>query len=198
MRVGVIGWGSLLWSPRTLAAERPWRRDGPRLPIEFARIAANLRITLVATAGVEPIPTYWVTSRHRTLDDAAENLRVREGPTRREWIHLADRDGHRDMAGGVIHDVAGSAVSEWLATRDDLDGVVWTGIPTTGLDASSVDVLTEQVIAYLRSLKGVAARRAREYIERAPPATDTAVRRAVEHRLGWTRIPLVPGTVAPS
>jgi hypothetical protein len=41
MRVSIIGWGSLIWRPEVLQIESRWRRDGPSLPIEFARISGD-------------------------------------------------------------------------------------------------------------------------------------------------------------
>ena len=37
MNIAVIGWGSLIWSLRTLQIEPSWHTGGPMLPIEFAR-----------------------------------------------------------------------------------------------------------------------------------------------------------------
>ncbi len=37
MNIAVIGWGSLIWCPRTLQIEPGWHRDSPMLPVEFAR-----------------------------------------------------------------------------------------------------------------------------------------------------------------
>ena len=58
MRIAVIGWGSLLWSPRTLPLAGTWSSDGPVLPIEFARISVDGRLTLIIEDGAKPIATY--------------------------------------------------------------------------------------------------------------------------------------------
>ncbi len=47
MPIAVVAWGSLVWCPGSLAMKTRWRRDGPRLPIEFARISQDDRVTLV-------------------------------------------------------------------------------------------------------------------------------------------------------
>jgi len=44
--IACLGWGSLIWSPRTLPVSGDWHTDGPHLPIEFSRQAADGRITL--------------------------------------------------------------------------------------------------------------------------------------------------------
>jgi 1-acyl-sn-glycerol-3-phosphate acyltransferase len=47
MRIAVLGWGSLIWSPGNLKIDREWHEDGPFLPIEFARVSQDGRLTLV-------------------------------------------------------------------------------------------------------------------------------------------------------
>lgn len=47
MAIAILGWGSLIWCPGNLRIRGPWRHDGPVLPIEFARISADGRLTLV-------------------------------------------------------------------------------------------------------------------------------------------------------
>ena len=46
MKIAVLGWGSLIWDPKELDANNEWNNDGPFLPIEFARISNNGRLTL--------------------------------------------------------------------------------------------------------------------------------------------------------
>jgi len=47
MRIAVLGWGSLIWKPDKPAISAPWHANGPLLPIEFARISLDGRLTLV-------------------------------------------------------------------------------------------------------------------------------------------------------
>lgn len=46
MRIAVLGWGSLVWCPSELDISTGWR-EGPALPIEFARESKGSRVTLV-------------------------------------------------------------------------------------------------------------------------------------------------------
>ena len=47
MQVAVIDWGSLISSPGILGLQSRWHHDGPPLPVEFARISRDNRLTLV-------------------------------------------------------------------------------------------------------------------------------------------------------
>jgi hypothetical protein len=51
MKIAVIGWGSLIWCPGSLRIQTAWHNDGPSLPIEFARILKDGRLTLVIRPG---------------------------------------------------------------------------------------------------------------------------------------------------
>ncbi len=46
-KIGIIGWGSLIWDPRGLPIKCKWHKNGPELPIEFSRISQDGRLTLV-------------------------------------------------------------------------------------------------------------------------------------------------------
>jgi hypothetical protein len=51
--IAVIGWGSLIWCPGILRTKSRWHSDGPALPIEFARISGDNRLSLVIHPGIE-------------------------------------------------------------------------------------------------------------------------------------------------
>ena len=57
-KIACIAWGSLVWDPRELPVTAVWRRDGPALPIEFARCSVDRRITLVIDPGSPELDTY--------------------------------------------------------------------------------------------------------------------------------------------
>ncbi len=73
MEIAVIGWGSLIWCPGSLRIKTKWRSEGPDLPIEFARISSDGRLTLVIhrLAGTAPLLAI---SELETLTEARENL----------------------------------------------------------------------------------------------------------------------------
>jgi hypothetical protein len=74
MQIAVIGWGSLIWCPGSLQIKSRWHSDGPALPIEFARISNDKRLTLVIQPGSPDQRTYWALSEFDDLKAARANL----------------------------------------------------------------------------------------------------------------------------
>ena len=77
MKFACVGWGSLCWDPRELPVG-DWRKDGPVLPLEFARRSQDGRITLVITEDGTELQTLWAELSAGSLDEAANLLRNRE------------------------------------------------------------------------------------------------------------------------
>ena len=84
MKTAIIGWGSLLWDDRPQFDQHhgPWYYDGPRLPLEFARISVRrqkaLTLVLEEKLGAE-CPTAYCVSHREDVRQAIEDLRIREG-----------------------------------------------------------------------------------------------------------------------
>ena len=180
MRIAVVGWGSLLWSPRTLPLAGTWASDGPVLPIEFARISADGRLTLIIEEGSEPIVTYHALLSVSGLEEAVEALARREvcGPEHIGiWSPVKSR---ASVALSVL-----PVLASWARERD-LEGVVWTDLPATFADRAGQPWTPPAAVEYLGGLTGPTRQRAEEYVRRAPPQTRTATRTLIERCLGWT------------
>jgi hypothetical protein len=177
MRIAVIGWGSLIWDPRKLDRQSGWHTSGPRLPIEFARISNDGRLTLVMLSGAALQQTYWALSGLETLDSARNDLSQREGTSKLSTIHWATRTVAHDP-----DDPNAGLVQAWLSEQAELDAAIWTGLRQT----LGTDVLAEAV-AYLTGLKpdDDAYDRAREYLIKTPAQIQTRVRKAMQSQ-GWT------------
>ena len=180
-----IGWGSLLWSPGELPLAGAWSPEGPELGVEFARQAANDRITLVVVEGSAPCRTLWAPLAVDSLAEARRALAAREGCDER-WIGVWP-GAAGDLSAG--HWTPGPAppgylaVAEWAGERG-LRGAVWTGLPVGLRGARGVVPSADEVIAFLRRLSGERRERAEEYIRRAPAQTRTPYRRQIERALG--------------
>jgi hypothetical protein len=189
--VAVLGWGSLIWQPAnqhgelTAAGGAAWDPSGPRLPVEFARISEDGRLTAVVTPEHgTPVPVLWILSGHAEVGDAIVDLARRESDTSIANVHAVTRSG--GVLGRPEEAVSGT-VHAWLEGHPSLDAAVWTGLGPgprwEGMGGFSVP----NAIAYLESLEGGMRRRSLEYLRRAPRQIDTPVRRAAAYLVEESR-----------
>ena len=110
----VLGWGSLLWSPREPPVDRTGRSSGPVLPIEFSRIARDARLTLVVDREQgAPVRTGWSHLEVRDLGHAIDALASREmcESAHIGWVDLLEGSSSLDRHPSQV-DVRG-AVTPW-------------------------------------------------------------------------------------
>jgi hypothetical protein len=190
-RVAILGWGSLLWEKGTLQVRiDEWHSDGPWLPIEFAR-RSNLEeengkgpyLSLVLDSGAAPIRTYWNMSLLTDHDEACADLRRRERCNIRHIASLPRRGRTWSSAVPGLE----KTIQEWLALKsNEIDAAIWTNLPP-----KPENVTPDASIQWLDELRTKGkGDTAQAYIQKAPPQTDTYLRRQVRERFGWTDIPL--------
>ncbi len=178
MRIAVLAWGSLVWQPANrhgaLLVEGPWRTDGPRFPIEFARISSDGRLTLAVLSGYPHRSTVlWSLSSYSRIGDAVANLARRETRSPPDSIHGVDRVG---VSIADPDPEAADTASRWLEGRDDLDAAIWSGLPPgDGWDPCG-GFSPDAALAYASQLSGEVRRRTEEYVRRAPPQIDPPLR----------------------
>jgi hypothetical protein len=186
-RVAVLGWGSLLWDLDDLApkVEGGWLMDaGPRMPLEFSRISPKRLLSLVVVIDPEhgdPCPTHAIPSRRATVAEAAADLAARERTGR-------DRIGAVCMASGLRDGAAAGVVADWCA-ETGAAGAVWTDLPRNFEAETGGPFSVAAGLDYLRGLTGASAAEARRYIDGAPAATDTPLRRALADAPWWRAAP---------
>lgn len=180
MNIAVIGWGSLIWDPRNLDIEPEWHADGPKLPIEFARVSKRDRLTLVLVDGAPLQTTLWARSRKTTLADAVKDLQTREDTSEPDIGRWAATQTLKSHGLDVV-----PIISVW-ATNHALDGVVWTALgpkmPDGRNGLASNDELIDYITLLIANGKGQTAR---EYIEKAPTQIDTPMRSRIRETFGW-------------
>lgn len=170
-----LGWGSLIWSPRSLPVRGEWRTDGPHLPVEFSRQAEDGRITLAITPGAAEIQVLWAELAVETMEEAVEALGRREGIPTEYWPEHVGV-WHAEAEPAHLHaDIIGA----WSQERG-FDAVVWTALPTGFKHARGAVPTLDEILIYLGSLTGETRARAEEYVRRAPVSTHTAYRTTIQ------------------
>lgn len=176
-----LGWGSLVWDPRELKMSGSWEKDGPCLPIEFARISKDRRITLVLCPEAAEVRTLWVRADCENLQDAIRNLACREGTTTEHIGFVSTADGNRscNAVQGII-----TKIESW-AKQKQFDAVVWTDLPSNFKEKRRLKLNGANVVTYLKELEGQASRDAEAYVRNAPRQIRTEIRAVIEKELGW-------------
>ncbi len=176
-RTAVLGWGSLLWDEDEEfdAWHGPWQDEGPVLRIEFSRISKKRSgaLTLVIDPkNGAPTQVCWSISLRPTLDQAVEDLRLREETNQK-------RVGRYSVSGDTngFDQASISLIEEWCRRRG-LDGVVWTDLPSNFEERTHRQFSVDAAVQYLKTLDCVAWAKAFEYIQNAPKSVQTPLRAA--------------------
>lgn len=186
IRVACLAWGSLLWDPRCLPMASDFRAEGPRLPIEFSRVAIDGRVTLVIDPNARPLETYHVRMEVETLDEAIRGLGMREKIAAErwtDWIGVQTRDAPLRNTGETAEEIR-VEIARWLSGQP-LDAVVWTALPARAPDGNLDTPSLGSLLSHLEGLAGSARSRAEQYIRRAPETVRTVNRARFEEVFGW-------------
>lgn len=176
MTIAILGWGSLLSDPGTLKIELGmWYKDGPMLPVEFARISSDKRLTLVIHPGSEDVRTYYAVSKYNKLDAAIMDLAERERTARR-----LENIGYMNFVTGEIRSKKMSQemetrLLEWNETKV-FDAVIWTDLDENFNTAMRKPFSLANAIEHLKSLDTEQLEAAKRYIMDAPAQTQTTNR----------------------
>ena len=129
MKIAVLGWGSLLWDPRDLHLASMFALTGPNLPIEFCRVSKNHRLTLVIDETFGTLcQTYSATSACTSLEEAVENLRLREGMSGTGDVGFIETAGQtRSPRAAERHPHAVETIADW-AFHGGYDAAIWTAL----------------------------------------------------------------------
>lgn len=175
-RIACLAWGSLVWNPGELSEYVPggWQADGPRLPVEFARVSRNGRLTLVIVEQSALLQVLWAEMRIGTLAAAVDALRLREGCAASAvgvYPGSENRCGYRGIA-------------EWAGAKG-FEHVIWTALGPKFSGGDSAPANAHAAVEYLRSLPADVSGLAEEYVRRAPQQIRTPFREVIERELQW-------------
>jgi hypothetical protein len=173
--IAIVGWGSLVWSPRELPHDRVWSRGGPRLPLEFSRVSSGGRLTLVIDpCHGEPCRSRFSTSPGVALGPLVEALARRENATPAE-VGVVD---HTTGATNGRHPRTVEVMAAW-SERRRFDAVVWTDLPSNFERRTDRPFTIPHALGYLDALPDAQRRTADEYVTNAPPEVLTPLRRTL-------------------
>jgi hypothetical protein len=182
----ILGWGSLIWDMDNLAphVRGDWAMGaGPALPMEFTRVSPKrkmgLAVCLDATHGAH-CATHAIASAKDGIAAVATDLARRERAPE-------DRIGAVCLVSGHAHGSSPEIVEgvrRWCL-GEGWTGAVWTDLPSNFEDHLGEAFTVPRALAYLRTLAGDSLDEAVRYIENAPAATDTPLRRALAKDDWW-------------
>jgi hypothetical protein len=188
MRIAILGWGSLICDPGSLAYTGEWKENGPKLPIEFSRLSTkgdrkDCLTLVIDTQNGEINSTRFTISTKTDLQIARENLKDRERVTSIKsigFVNLADKSS-LCCSGRQIVDL----ITEW-AVSQGFDGVIWTDLPSNFEKELKKPFTIPNATEHLKSLKNDTKKNAQSYIRNAPAEVDTPLRRELK-RIGWLK-----------
>ena len=183
----ILGWGSLIWDLDDLAPQvrGGWAIGaGPALAMEFSRVSAKRKGALAVC--LDPVhgarcATSAIASVRDAIGAAVTDLARRERAPEARIGAVCLASGHTS---GTIPEVV-EEVRRWCRAGG-WAGAVWTGLASNFEDHLGEAFSVPRAIGYLRALSGDSLDQAVRYIEQAPAATDTPLRRALAAD-GWWR-----------
>lgn len=185
MKIAVLGWGSLVWNRGDLAIVSEFVPNGRHLPIEFCRISRGERLTLVIEENLgTPCMTYSAQSAFDDLEEARENLRVREGMNHINGVGFVDLVSDRQSSRAMErHPRAVETISSWVGTNG-YDTAIWTALASNfdEPEKANAPFSVEAAIRYLETRDVAKLASALDYIRQAPAEVQTPVRAAVNAR----------------
>lgn len=173
--VACLGWGSLVWDPRTLPIQRYWYEDGPFVQVEFARQSNDGRITLVLEKKATPVRSLWAVMDSSDLAESRAALKDREGTTEKNIGSWSKGEPSPEMM---------LELPNW-AEAHVIEHVIWTALPAKFKNENRTPE-PEEVVEYLGNLTGAPRDAAEQYVRLAPEQIETAYRRRIEAALQWT------------
>ena len=191
IKIGIIGWGSLLWDPRDLkiskikignCSQDIWH-GGPYLPIEFARVSNDGRLTLVIDEGINTdiqsskSQTWIAESLLSSVEDARFDLSIREGgegvPTGHAGITSRNEFGINML------------IKEWLDGPENTEkftDLIWTNLEPKSNEPGEKWEYGDRC-KYIQS--NMENKKLIEYLKKAPPTVRTPIRDYAEKEFGW-------------
>lgn len=181
MRIGILGWGSLLWEggEQFDRWHEAWQYDGPTLKLEFSRVSKQRLRALTLVIDDEhgtPTTVAWCLSKRVSPEDATCDLRSREGTTLKNIGRVAV--SRTALPPDAIPE---DPIVGWARAKN-LDVVIWTALRSNFKEKTQArqPFSLDAAVAHLRTLTPEGKVKAAEYVWRAPEFVRTPLRSALE------------------
>jgi len=183
MKIAVLGWGSLIWDKRDLRIKGKWSKDGPHLPVEFARVSCDGRLTLVLFPGASKVQVLWAYMDADSLEEAIDNLKEREGTSENRigFVQVSSGRHRCNVVPNTIDDIR-----QW-STEKNIEAIIWTNLQPKFKEKTGTEFTEDNVIKYLKDLRDDMKSEAEKYVRNAPAQIRTRMRELIEQRLGWKK-----------
>lgn len=181
MKIAFVGWGSLIRNSRGLRITGEWQKDGPLLPVEYARISNNKSLTLVLYSKAPEVQTLWAYTKFEKLRDAIQALKKRERTTEDNigFFSRKDTSSRCNAVPSVL-----PRIMDWTEKKQ-LDATVWTDLPSNFEEVVRADLTEENVLNYIIDQKNEENQQTEKYVLNTPEQIDTKIRRLLRAELGW-------------
>ena len=188
MKIAILGWGSLIWNPKSLQYNTTfgWQKDGPMLPLEFSRISQDSRLTLVLDPNAILVQSLYAISTNTTIEEAILNLAVREGSAR-SAIGYFDKKNNKSHPESFEYI---ENIKEWLTFHPEIDAVIWTNLKANWKKTDRVKSKKRDRLEHLKTLDEPTKAIAEEYIRKTPIQIATNFRKQIENEFKWYPIEL--------
>jgi hypothetical protein len=180
MKIGILGWGSLLWDKRDDfdGHHGAWRQGGPKLTLEFSRVSRKTRrgaLTLVIDPTFGSISAVAFTASKRTvLSEAIRDLKERERTIEANigyWRADTGESRCRD-------DETLQTIRSWAKAKK-LSAVVWTDLRSNFEEETGGAFSIQAALAHFKGLPAEGRSMMAEYVLRAPQFVETPLRAAL-------------------
>ena len=179
VKIGILGWGSLIWKQKQLSVRAPFQKCALKLPIEFSRISKGGRITLVIDeAHGRLCNVQYCLSKYKSVEDVRENLRNRERTNCDGIGSLEFTSDETPIWKNPPSPSLRDSIAKW-AKSEKLFALVWTALGSNFPARINRRFSVETAMEHLRGLSVGNRIIALKYIKNAPAEISTPVRRAV-------------------
>jgi len=181
MNIAYLGWGSLVWNSRGLKVSGLWEKDGPLLPVEFARVSNNKSLTLVLYPEASDMQTLWVRTALNDLKTAIQKLATRERTSEENigYVSIHENSSRCNTIPNLL-----PRIVSW-AKQKELDTVIWTDLASNFKEVTNMEFNEENAVDYLQDLTEEDLNNAEKYVRNAPEQVETNVRKRLKEELGW-------------